>query len=115
MPDKCKQCGGQFRVSWIGGGVPGGKTLEIIECPHCGAEHGRQMTSAAPGITPIYDIHHPELLEQIRQRLKEVPAGGNIDALAYATYLANDFAGSPEDIRDIVEKECAATGISCFR
>jgi hypothetical protein len=35
--------------------VPGGKTLEIVECPHCGAEHDRQMTSAAFIVTPIYD------------------------------------------------------------
>jgi transposase len=55
VPKTCSACGGQFNVSSVGGGVPGGKTLEIVECPHCGAEHDRQMTSAAFIVTPIYD------------------------------------------------------------
>jgi hypothetical protein len=60
MPRECKKCGGQFNVASFGGGVPGGKTLETIDCPHCGDEIERHMTSAVFTITPIYDERHPE-------------------------------------------------------
>lgn len=55
----CKHCDGKFDVHWTGGGVPGGKELEIVDCPHCGKEHSRDMTSAAPWVQPIYDEKHP--------------------------------------------------------
>ncbi|OCK56764.1 hypothetical protein [Bradyrhizobium sp. LMTR 3] len=62
MAETCKdpRCQGQFTVTAIGGGVPGGKELEIIECPHCGTEQRREMTSAAFIVTAVYDQAHPK-------------------------------------------------------
>lgn len=54
------ECLGQFSVASVGGGGPGAKDLAIIECPHCGMEQGREMTSAASVIKPIYDEQHPK-------------------------------------------------------
>jgi hypothetical protein len=62
MVETCKspECRGQFSVSSVGGGAPGGKDLEIIECPHCGVEQRREMTSVAYIVNPVYDERHPK-------------------------------------------------------
>lgn len=39
-------CGRPFSVSALGGGVPGGKEREPIDCPHCGHTVRSEMTSA---------------------------------------------------------------------
>jgi hypothetical protein len=62
MVEPCKnsECLGHFTVAAVGGGAPGGKDIEIIECPHCGAEQTREMTSVAYIVTPVYDERHPK-------------------------------------------------------
>lgn len=41
----CKNCGKEFRWYEWGGGYPGGKDKESVDCPYCGAANGTVMTS----------------------------------------------------------------------
>jgi aspartate carbamoyltransferase regulatory subunit len=45
--DKCtnEKCLKEFQVHPIGGGVPGGKEKEPIDCPYCGTTVRTEMTS----------------------------------------------------------------------
>jgi hypothetical protein len=46
--EKCtnESCRKDFYVSTIGGGFPGGKELEPVNCPYCGTTVRTEMTSA---------------------------------------------------------------------
>lgn len=46
---KCsnEQCGKRFSYSIIGGGVPGGKEMEELNCPYCGHVVDRRMMSGS--------------------------------------------------------------------
>lgn len=41
------ECGKEFSFSIIGGGVPGGKELEELDCPYCGALVDKEMMSGS--------------------------------------------------------------------
>ncbi len=41
------ECKKQFRVTKIGGGVPGGKEREEVICPYCNTVVRTEMTSAS--------------------------------------------------------------------
>lgn len=43
---ECPDCIELFTVSYIGGGVPGGKERETIDCPTCRYTVGSEVTSA---------------------------------------------------------------------
>lgn len=55
--EKCtnKVCGESFRVTKIGGGVPGGKELEPVICPYCGTTIRIEMTSAVFSTSRVDD------------------------------------------------------------
>lgn len=56
----CKDCGKKFTVATIGGGVPGGKEMETVDCPHCHSEQYREMTSASFVVRAVPDDYDEE-------------------------------------------------------